>query len=76
VLVVPVTATLNSRSSTRIISFHIGTERWLAFDLPLPAEPAVSTAWSDPAPLRDATTSGMNSVWSNVQLRYRVVTVK
>jgi hypothetical protein len=74
-LVVPVTATLNSRSSTRILSFHIGTERWLAFDLPLPAEPAVSAAWSDPGPMRDATTSGPNSVWSTVQLRYRVVSV-
>jgi hypothetical protein len=76
VLVIPATATLFSRAATRILSFHIGTERWLAFDLPLPPEPVANATWSTPAPLRDATTSGANSVWSAVQLRYRVVAGK
>lgn len=71
-LVVPARAPLYSISGTRILSFHLG-ETWLAFDLPLQPAPKPMDQWSEPAAMRDATTSGANSVWSEVRLRYRVV---
>lgn len=72
-LIVPAEAGLFSRSSTRILSFHIGDAQWLAFDLALPSKPRADSTWSEPAPLRDAHTSGSNTKHSNVMLRYRVV---
>ena len=71
-LIVPAKADLNTRSSTRILSFHIEEDTWLAFDLPLPESPEPGV-WSDLAPLRDARTAGNETVWSDVLLRYRVV---
>jgi hypothetical protein len=71
-LVVVARAPLYSRSSLRILSFHLDTV-WLAFDLPLPPEPTPTAQWSAPAAMRDATTSASNTVWSDVQLRYRVI---
>lgn len=72
-LIVPAQAGLYSRSSTRILSFHIGDAQWLAFDFPLPPRPQVDSIWSGPEPLRDARTSGSHARLSNVKLRYRVV---
>jgi hypothetical protein len=71
-LVVPAIAPLYSRSYTRSLSFHLG-ETWLAIDLPLAPEPTPTDVWSDPAPMRDATTAGESSVWSEVKVRIRVV---
>ncbi|MBK8227811.1 MAG: hypothetical protein IPK70_11635 [Flavobacteriales bacterium] len=65
-------ADLNTRSSARVLSFHIEEDTWLAFDLPLPETPEPGD-WSDPSPMRDARTAGNATVWSDVQLRYRVV---
>lgn len=72
-LVVPATAQLNSRSAARVLSFHIEEHTWLAFDLPLPPEPAVTPDWSRPAALREAHADGREPVSSDVLLRYRVV---
>jgi hypothetical protein len=71
-LVVPALAPLYSHAPRRNLSFHLG-ETWLAFDLPLLPKPEVDSTWSTPAPMRDATTAGSNSVWSDVRVRYRVV---
>ncbi|MBL7964671.1 MAG: hypothetical protein JNM31_12610 [Flavobacteriales bacterium] len=71
--IVPATAPLNSRTATRILSFHIEEHTWLAFDFPLPPTPDVSDAWTEPAPLRDARMAGSNTTLSDVRLRYRVV---
>lgn len=72
-LIVPALAPLFSRSSTRMLSFHLQDSTWLAFDFPLPPSPAQDTVWSEPAPLRDARTTGNRTMWSAVRLRYRVV---
>jgi len=72
-LIVPALAELNSRSATRILSFHIEEHTWLAFDFPLPPSPVVSETWSQPAPLRDARATGSSTEPSDVLLRYRVV---
>ncbi|MBK9176784.1 MAG: hypothetical protein IPM46_10725 [Flavobacteriales bacterium] len=72
-LIVPALAPLHSRSSVRILSFHIEEHTWLAFDLPLPPSPAVSHGWSGSEPLRDARTAGSNAQLTDVLLRYRVV---
>lgn len=72
VLVVPALAPLYSHAPRRSLSFHLG-ETWLAFDLPLPYKPTADSTWSTPAPMRDATTAGATSVWSTIQVRYRVV---
>lgn len=71
--IVPATVPLNSRSATRILSFYIEEHTWLAFDFLLPPTPIADTTWSEPAPLRDARSSGSNAEWSDVRLRYRVV---
>jgi hypothetical protein len=71
-LVVPSLAPLYSHSSRRSLSFQMG-DTWLAFDLPLPYKPTADSTWSTPAPMRDATTAGATSVWSTIQVRYRVV---
>lgn len=71
-LIIPATADLNTRSGTRVLSFHLEEGTWLAFDLPLPESP-VPGDWSVPSPLRDARTTGNATVWSDVLLRYRVV---
>ncbi|MCW5898569.1 MAG: hypothetical protein KIT10_04805 [Flavobacteriales bacterium] len=72
-LMVPALLPLNSRSATRILSFHIEEHTWLAFDFPLPPTPDASDAWTEPAPLRDARVAGSNTTLSDVRLRYRVV---
>lgn len=74
--IVPAKAELLSRSYTRTISFHIGEHTWLAFDLPLPASPELTDAWSEPALLREANTGSTAVVWSDVRLRYRVVALE
>lgn len=74
-MIVPATAPLYSVTGLRILSFHL-QDTWLAFDLPLAPEPAPDSTWSAPAPLRDATTSGAHTTWSDVQLRYRVIAWK
>lgn len=74
-LVVPARAPLHSRSYQRSFTFHLG-ETWLAIDLPLAAKPTPTDVWSDPAPMRDATTAGASSVWSDVKMRYRVVVLE
>ena len=71
-LIVPALADLHTRSSTRMLSFHMEEHTWLAFDLPLPESPEPGD-WSGPSPMRDARTAGNATVWSDVQLRYRVV---
>lgn len=71
-LIVPALATLHSRSSTRILSFHL-EDLWLAYDLPLPDAPIADTTWSEPAPLRDARNGSASSQRSDIRLRYRVV---
>jgi hypothetical protein len=71
-LVVPALAPLYSHAPMRSLSFHLA-ETWLAFDLPLPPKPTADSTWSTLAPMRDATTAGANSVWSEVKVRYRVM---
>lgn len=70
--IVPAVTPLYSHSSRRSINFHLD-ELWLAFDLPLPPKPEPDSTWSTPAAMRDATTAGVNTLWSDVMLRYRVV---
>ena len=72
-LIVPATVPLRSKSSTRILSFHIEESVWLAFDFYLPPTPLPNDAWSDYAPLRDARSTGGGSQQAEVLLRYRVV---
>lgn len=73
-LVVTADATLNSRSTMRLVSFYIQDTTWLAADVDLPASPGKENlVWSKWKPMRDANTSGSNSVFSEVQIRYRVV---
>lgn len=72
-VIVPGKGALRSRSYTRTISFHIGEDVWLAYDLPLPAKPEVSSQWSEPAAMRNARTSGSDTEMSDVRIRYRVV---
>lgn len=74
-LVVPARAPLYSHAPTRVLSFHL-ENTWLAFDLPLPPKPTADSTWSTPAPMRDATTAGPNSVWSEIRSRYRVVALE
>lgn len=74
-LIIPAVIPLRSRSSTRIISFHIEERTWLAFDLHLPPQPLVDEAWSPSAPMRDARKVDRTSPTSEVLLRYRVVAV-
>lgn len=70
---IPATVPLRSRSSTRILSFHIEEEVWLAFDFHLPPKPQENDAWGDYARLRDARTTGSATLPSGVHLRYRLV---
>jgi hypothetical protein len=73
-LVVTADATLNSKSTMRLVSFYIQDTTWLAADVDLPASPGKENlVWSKWKPMRDANTSGSNSVFSEVQIRYRVV---
>lgn len=72
--IVPATATLNSRSFQRSVSFHIGTETWLAYDLQLPAKPTgKDSAWTEPKPMHEARTAVSNRTLTDVLIRYRVV---
>lgn len=73
-LIVTAVAPLNSRSYSRTVSFHIQDHTWLAADIELPATPGTEhMAWSALKPMRDARTTGSNTVLSDVRLRYRVV---
>ncbi len=73
-LVVPARAGLNSRSSTRVLSFHIEEHTWLAFDLPLAATPGeADRTWTALMPLREARSAGSGAQTTDVLLRYRVM---
>lgn len=75
-LIVPATARLNSRSFSRHVSFHIGTETWLALDLRLPASPTEKDlAWTTPEPMHEARTAVSDRTLTDVRCRYRVVKV-
>ncbi len=72
--IVPATASLNSRSFQRSVSFHIGTETWLAYDLLLPATPAEKDFdWTEPKPMHEARTAVSDRTLTDVLLRYKVV---
>lgn len=72
--IVPATASLNSKSFQRSVSFHIGTETWLALDLTLPASPTEKNLdWTEPKPMHEARTAVSDHTLTDVRLRYRVV---
>ena len=73
-LVVTANAALNSRSSMRTVSFLIEDHTWLAADLALPASPGEQDLeWTGLMPMREARTSGAQTVTTDTYFRYRVV---
>ena len=74
-LVVPASALLFSRSTRRIVSVHLN-DGWLAYDFDLPAVPTPTDAWSEPAAMRDAKTTGQRTERSTVKIRYRVLAMR